>query len=60
VDNCLCSPALQQPVKFGADIVMHSGTKFLDGQGRVNAGALCASEALVAEQFVPRDARAPA
>jgi O-succinylhomoserine sulfhydrylase len=50
VDNCLCSPALQQPVKFGADIVMHSGTKFLDGQGRVNAGALCASEALVAEQ----------
>jgi O-succinylhomoserine sulfhydrylase len=53
VDNCLCSPALQQPVKFGADIVMHSGTKFLDGQGRVNAGALCASEALVAGQFVP-------
>jgi O-succinylhomoserine sulfhydrylase len=53
VDNCLCSPALQQPVKFGADIVMHSGTKFLDGQGRVNAGALCASEALVAGKFVP-------
>jgi O-succinylhomoserine sulfhydrylase len=42
VDNCLCSPALQQPVKFGADMVMHSGTKFLDGQGRVIAGALCA------------------
>jgi O-succinylhomoserine sulfhydrylase len=53
VDNCMCSPALQQPVKFGADIVMHSGTKFLDGQGRVNAGALCASEALVAQKFVP-------
>ncbi len=53
VDNCLCSPALQQPVKFGADIVMHSGTKFLDGQGRVNAGALCASEALVNDKFVP-------
>ena len=53
VDNCMCSPALQQPVKFGADIVMHSGTKFLDGQGRVNAGALCASEALVAGHFVP-------
>jgi O-succinylhomoserine sulfhydrylase len=53
VDNCLCSPALQQPVKFGADIVMHSGTKFLDGQGRVNAGALCASEEMVAEKFVP-------
>jgi O-succinylhomoserine sulfhydrylase len=53
VDNCMCSPALQQPVNFGADIVMHSGTKFLDGQGRVNAGALCASEALVEEKFVP-------
>ncbi len=53
VDNCLCSPALQQPVKFGADIVMHSGTKFLDGQGRVNAGALCASAAMVDEKFVP-------
>lgn len=53
VDNCLCSPALQQPVKFGADVVMHSGTKFLDGQGRVNAGALCASEALVQDKFLP-------
>jgi O-succinylhomoserine sulfhydrylase len=53
VDNCLCSPALQQPVKFGADIVMHSGTKFLDGQGRVNAGALCASEELVKGKFEP-------
>jgi O-succinylhomoserine sulfhydrylase len=53
VDNCLCSPALQQPVKFGADIVMHSGTKFLDGQGRVIAGALCADEALINEKFVP-------
>ena len=53
VDNCMCSPALQQPVKFGADIVMHSGTKFLDGQGRVNAGALCASEEMVETKFVP-------
>jgi len=53
VDNCLCSPALQQPVRFGADIVMHSGTKFLDGQGRVNAGALCADAALIEEKFVP-------
>jgi O-succinylhomoserine sulfhydrylase len=53
VDNCMCSPALQQPVKFGADVVIHSGTKFLDGQGRINAGALCASEALVEERFVP-------
>lgn len=53
VDNCLCSPALQQPVKFGADIVMHSGTKFLDGQGRVNAGALCAPLEMVEGKFVP-------
>ena len=53
VDNCMCSPALQQPVKLGADIVMHSGTKFLDGQGRVNAGALCASHELVEEKFAP-------
>jgi O-succinylhomoserine sulfhydrylase len=53
VDNCMCSPALQLPASYGADIVMHSGTKFLDGQGRVNAGALCASEALVEEKFAP-------
>ena len=53
VDNCFCSPALQQPVKFGADVVMHSGTKFLDGQGRVIAGALCASEQLVNDKLVP-------
>jgi O-succinylhomoserine sulfhydrylase len=53
VDNCFCSPALQRPIEFGADIVMHSGTKFLDGQGRVIAGALCGTEALVNEKLVP-------
>jgi O-succinylhomoserine sulfhydrylase len=53
VDNCFCSPALQRPVELGADIVMHSGTKYLDGQGRVIAGALCASEELVNSKFVP-------
>ncbi|MFN9195987.1 MAG: O-succinylhomoserine sulfhydrylase [Pseudomonadota bacterium] len=53
VDNCMCSPALQQPARFGADVIIHSGTKFLDGQGRVNAGALCASEELVEERFAP-------
>jgi O-succinylhomoserine sulfhydrylase len=53
VDNCFCSPALQRPVELGADIVMHSGTKYLDGQGRVMAGALCASEVLVEGKFVP-------
>ncbi len=53
VDNCFCSPALQRPIEYGADLVIHSGTKYLDGQGRVIAGALCASEALVNEKFVP-------
>lgn len=53
VDNCFATPALQRPVEFGADIVMHSGTKYLDGQGRVMAGALCASEKLVVEKFLP-------
>ena len=53
VDNCFCSPALQRPVELGADIVMHSGTKYLDGQGRVIAGALCAAEDLVESKFVP-------
>ncbi|MDI9333471.1 MAG: O-succinylhomoserine sulfhydrylase [Cytophagales bacterium] len=53
VDNCFASPALQRPTEFGADIVMHSGTKYLDGQGRVMAGALCASTAMVKEKFLP-------
>ncbi len=53
VDNCFCTPALQRPIDYGADLVVHSGTKYLDGQGRVIAGALCASEALVNEKFVP-------
>jgi O-succinylhomoserine sulfhydrylase len=53
VDNCFCSPALQQPAKFGADLVMHSGTKYLDGQGRVVAGAVCGPRALIDEKFVP-------
>ena len=53
VDNCFASPALQQPMRFGADIVMHSGTKYLDGQGRVLAGALCAPQKMVTGQFLP-------
>ncbi|TSE27146.1 O-succinylhomoserine sulfhydrylase [Tepidimonas aquatica] len=53
VDNCFATPALQRPVQWGADIVVHSGTKFLDGQGRVMAGALCARRALVDETFLP-------
>jgi O-succinylhomoserine sulfhydrylase len=53
VDNCFCSPALQRPIALGADVVMHSGTKFLDGQGRVIAGALCGTQALVDEKLTP-------
>lgn len=53
VDNCFATPALQRPMALGADIVMHSGTKYLDGQGRVMAGALCASQALVTKTFLP-------
>jgi O-succinylhomoserine sulfhydrylase len=53
VDNCFATPALQRPLSLGADIVVHSGTKYLDGQGRVMAGALCASQQLVTEKFLP-------
>lgn len=53
VDNCFATPALQRPMALGADIVMHSGTKYLDGQGRVMAGALCASQELVTKTFLP-------
>ena len=40
VDNCFCTPALQQPLKHGADIIIHSATKYLDGQGRIIGGAV--------------------
>jgi O-succinylhomoserine sulfhydrylase len=53
VDNCFCSPALQRPVEFGADLIMHSGTKYLDGQGRVMAGALCGPSKLIVDVFGP-------
>ncbi|RUM91108.1 MAG: O-succinylhomoserine sulfhydrylase [Thiomicrospira sp.] len=49
VDNCFCTPALQKPLTLGADIVIHSATKFLDGQGRVIGGAVVGSEAIVEE-----------
>ena len=47
VDNCFCSPALQKPLEFGADIIIHSATKYLDGQGRVLGGAVLGSQALM-------------
>ncbi|MBK7280588.1 O-succinylhomoserine sulfhydrylase [Candidatus Aalborgicola defluviihabitans] len=53
VDNCFCSPALQQPKRFGADFIIHSGTKYLDGQGRVMAGAICCDRKYVDDVFLP-------
>ena len=50
VDNCFCTPALQQPIKLGADIVIHSATKFLDGQGRCVGGAVLGDKDLIGEQ----------
>lgn len=47
VDNCFCSPALQRPLSLGADIVIHSATKYLDGQGRVMGGAVAGRRDLV-------------
>jgi O-succinylhomoserine sulfhydrylase len=47
VDNCFCSPALQKPLELGADIIIHSATKYLDGQGRVLGGAVLGSHALM-------------
>jgi O-succinylhomoserine sulfhydrylase len=47
VDNCFCTPALQRPLEFGADIVIHSATKYLDGQGRCIGGAVVGDAELV-------------
>lgn len=47
VDNCLLTPALFRPLEHGADLVIHSATKYLDGQGRVLAGAVCGAKALI-------------
>jgi O-succinylhomoserine sulfhydrylase len=49
VDNVFCTPALQRPLELGADIVVHSATKYLDGQGRVIAGAVAGAKALVGD-----------
>jgi len=50
VDNCFCTPALQLPIKLGADIVIHSATKYLDGQGRCVGGAVVGNKDLVGEK----------
>ena len=53
VDNCFATPVLQRPAQMGADFVIHSGTKFLDGQGRVMAGAICCTQKQRDELFLP-------
>ena len=51
VDNCFCTPILQRPLELGADLVVHSATKYLDGQGRVLGGAVCGPRKLTEEVF---------
>ncbi len=53
VDNCFCTPALQRPAELGADLIIHSGTKYLDGQGRVLAGAICGPAKYIRDVFDP-------
>ena len=53
VDNAFCTPVLQRPMEFGADVVAYSATKMMDGQGRVLAGAVCASEQFINEVLLP-------
>ena len=50
VDNCFCTPVLQRPLELGADIVIHSATKYIDGQGRAIGGAVAGDNKLVGEE----------
>lgn len=52
VDNCFATPAVQQPIKFGADLVLHSATKFIDGQGRVLGGVIVGPKDLVKQLYL--------
>src|SRR5690606_21311159 len=51
VDNCFCTPALQLPFRFGADLVIHSATKYIDGQGRCVGGAVLGGAELVGKEI---------
>jgi O-succinylhomoserine sulfhydrylase len=53
VDNCFCTPILQRPIEWGADIVIHSATKYLDGQGRVLGGAVLGRQEVIKEFILP-------
>lgn len=52
IDNCFATPVLQRPLEFGADLIIHSGTKFLDGHGRVVAGAICGPREMLHDEFL--------
>jgi O-succinylhomoserine sulfhydrylase len=52
VDNCFATPAVQQPIKFGADLVLHSATKFMDGQGRVLGGVVVGKKDLIKQLYL--------
>jgi O-succinylhomoserine sulfhydrylase len=52
VDNCFATPAVQQPIKYGADLVLHSATKFIDGQGRVLGGVVVGNKELVKQLYL--------
>ena len=52
VDNCFATPAVQQPIQFGADLVLHSATKFIDGQGRVLGGVVVGKKELINEMYL--------
>jgi O-succinylhomoserine sulfhydrylase len=51
VDNCFCTPALQKPLQMGADLIVHSATKYLDGQGRIVGGAVVGDQQRVGEDI---------
>jgi O-succinylhomoserine sulfhydrylase len=53
VDNCFCTPIMQRPLDFDADVVMHSATKYLDGQGRVLGGAVLGRRAFIRDALLP-------
>ncbi|MFZ9263449.1 MAG: trans-sulfuration enzyme family protein [Chitinophagaceae bacterium] len=52
VDNCFATPAVQQPIKYGADLVLHSATKFMDGQGRVLGGVVVGKKELIKQMYL--------
>lgn len=52
VDNCFATPAVQQPIRFGADLVLHSATKFMDGQGRMLGGVVVGKKELIKQMYL--------